>query len=73
MAEMLEEIKPIKIDITLLNVIKQLPAYTTLLKKFCTQIEKSWTHISIFSNAPLFRSKEHKTVQFSGPTSEGHT
>ena len=36
-----------------------MPAYATLLKKFCTQIEKSWTHISIFSNAPLSRFKDY--------------
>ena len=36
MEEVLEDIKPIKINIPLINVIKQLPAYATLLKKFCT-------------------------------------
>ena len=64
MAEVLEDIKPVKIDIPLLNVTKQLPAYTTLLKKFCTQIEKSWTHILTFSITLLFRFKDHTRKLF---------
>ena len=34
MDEVLENVKPIKIDIPLLGVIKQLSTYATLLKKF---------------------------------------
>jgi len=41
MDEVLEDAKSVKIDIPLLYVIKQLPIYATLLKKFCTQIRKS--------------------------------
>jgi len=37
----LEDIKSVKIDIPLLDVIKQLTTYATLLKKFCTQFRKS--------------------------------
>ena len=59
MDEVLEDVKLVKIDIPFLDVIKQLLAYATLLKKFCTQIEKSWTYISTFSNAPLHRFKDH--------------
>jgi len=59
MDEGLENVKPVKIDIPLLNVIKQLSAYAALLKKFCIQIKKSWTHIFTFLNAPLSRFKDH--------------
>ena len=59
MDAVLENIKLVKIYIPLLNVIKQLPAYATLLKKFCTLIKKSLTHISIFSNTPLSRFKDY--------------
>jgi len=59
MDEVLEDVKPVKIDIPLLNVIKQLLAYAILLKKNFTQIRKPWTHISTCLNAPLSRFKDH--------------
>jgi len=58
MDKVLENIKPVKIDIPLLDVIKQLSAYATLLKKFYIQIRKTWTHISTFLNALLSRFKD---------------
>jgi len=43
----LEDVILIKIGISLLDVIKQVLAYATLLKEFCTQIEKSLTCFNI--------------------------
>jgi len=64
MDEVLEDDKSVKIDISLLDMIKQLPAYAILLKKFCIQFRKSWTHISTFLNAQLFRFKNHARKLF---------
>jgi len=46
MDEVLEDVKSVKIDIPLLDMIKPLTTYATLLKKFSTQFRKSWTYIS---------------------------
>ena len=44
MAEVLEDIKPVKIDIPLLNVTKQLPAYTNYSRNFALKL-KNLGHI----------------------------
>jgi len=64
MDEVLEDVKSVKVGIPLLDVIKQLPTYATLLKKLGTQIRKFWTHISTFLNASLFRFKDHAKKLF---------
>ena len=60
----LEDVKLVKIDIPFLDVIKQLLAYATLLKKFCTQIEKSWTHISTMHHCPASRTMQENCSIF---------
>jgi len=64
MDEVLEDVKSVKIDIPLLDMIKPLTTYATLLKKFCTQFRKCWTYISIILNAPLSHFKDHARKLF---------
>jgi len=59
MDEVLEDIKSVKIDIPLLDVIKQLVVYASLLKESCTQIRISWAHTLTFLNASLSRFNDH--------------
>ena len=64
MDEVIEDVKLVKIDIPLVDVIKQLTTYATLLKKFSTQFRKSWTYISTILNAPLSHFKDHARKLF---------
>jgi uncharacterized coiled-coil protein SlyX len=43
--DMMETFKQIKVNIPLLDAIKQVPAYAKFLKDLCTQKRKNWKHI----------------------------
>jgi hypothetical protein len=43
--DMMETFKQVKVNIPLLDAIKQVPAYAKFLKDLCTQNRKNWKHI----------------------------
>ena len=45
MDEMLDVFKQVKINLPLLDAIKQVPSYTKFLKDLCTQKRKSKSHV----------------------------
>jgi hypothetical protein len=46
MEEMMEVFKQVKINLPLLDAIKQVPSYAKFLKDLCTQKRKRQTHVS---------------------------
>lgn len=64
MEEMLEIFKQVKINLPLLDAVKQIPSYAKFLKDLCTQKRKAKTHVSkkVFLTEQVSSILQHQTA-----------